>query len=468
MIWARSLTCTLLMSLSTWFALPSPCVAAQLPAKGSESFEGVLNRIEERTEGNKTIKVAILQTTENGQLEVLVRGPGIFFNRLTRGDTVEVRYSLEKEVKPVKAQAVQVKQGQLQGTLEQVDQKASVKVKSATQSEVFLLPVGPADLAKGLSPGDIVEGIYTQEGFDKPKILRAIGLRRANMRPRNAVAAMGLGIVGFLVIAMVLLKAGGFKLRKLVIGGDGRTSNSKTQATIWFGIVISSYMATLLARIWHGGWGYVGAIDIPQNLLILSGISAGTFAGAKLVTANRVALGYSKPTANTASPVNLFTNDHGQFDLGDFQMFAWALLAAGVYLLQMIAFLKTLPLSASVSLPDVDSTLLSFFGIGQGAYLAKKGLGEVQARVSGITPPQAAPGATVVISGNGFGDVTGYVRFGTAMARVISWRDTTLTVETPALSPGEVPTQVSLPPPAVGMTEVSLQAVSFRILPRPQ
>ena len=147
-------------------------------------------------------------------------------------------------------------------------------------------------------------------------------------------------------------------------------------------------------------------------------------------------------------------------------MFAWALLAAGVYLVQMLAFLQAVPLSASVSLPDVDSTLLSFFGIGQGAYLVKKGFAEAQGKVTGITPPQSAAGAIVAISGSGFREKTGYVRFGTAIARVIAWQDTGITVEVPGLSPGEVPLQVSLPPSQGGTGEVPLQPVSFRVLPR--
>jgi len=446
------------MLMATWFVLRPVGVAAK-------TFEGALNRVEERGKENTKIRVAILHNIENEQLEVLVKGPGILFNRLTRGDTVEVRYP-DKQVGLVEAESVQVKRGQFEGSVEQIESKVSVKVKAATESHVLLLPAGPADLAKGLSPGDTVEGFYTQEGLDKPKIIQAIGLKPADMGAGEGAVFMALGVLGFLVIAMILLKVGGFKLRKLVIGGDGRTSNSKTQAAIWFGIVIASYIATLLARIWHGGWAYVGGIDIPQNLLILSGISAGTFAGAKLVTANRVASGIPKPVADAASPVDLFSNDRGQFDLGDFQMLAWALLAAGVYLLQVVAFLKLFPLSASVSLPDVDSTLLSFFGIGQGGYLVKKGFGEVQAKISGMTPPQAASGAIVTISGSGFGERTGYVRFGTAMARVISWRDATISVEIPALSPGEVPVQVSLAPLAAGAAEVPLQPACFRILPR--
>jgi len=326
-------------------------------------------------------------------------GPGAIFHRLAPGDTVIVHYKSENEGKPVTVDTVQVKRGHIEGTLEQLDRQAFVKIGTSPGDEVLVLPSGPADLTKGLSAGDSVEGIYTQEGVDAPKILQTIGLKRASITTQTAAGVMLIGIGGFLLIAALLLNAGRFlkaerfKLRALVIGADNRTSNSKTQAAIWFGVVISSYLATLLERIWHGGWAYVGGIDIPQNLFILSGISAGTFAGAKLVTANRVASGTPKPEANAASLRDLFANDSGRFDLGDFQMFAWVLLAAGVYLLQMIAFLKTLPLSASVSLPDVDSTLLSFFGIGQGAYLAKKGFGEVQAQVTGIMPAEGRPGS---------------------------------------------------------------------------
>jgi hypothetical protein len=35
-------------------------------------------------------------------------------------------------------------------------------------------------------------------------------------------------------------------------------------------------------------------------------------------------------------------------------------------------FLGVLEARASVSLPDVDGTVLAMFGVGQGAYLAKK------------------------------------------------------------------------------------------------
>ncbi|MBI3796372.1 MAG: hypothetical protein HY268_05285, partial [Deltaproteobacteria bacterium] len=153
--------------------------------------------------------------------------------------------------------------------MEQIDGKASVKVKIGTQSEVLLLPEGPADLTKSLAPGDAIEGTYTRaSGDNNAKTLQTVTLKSAGISALAAAVIMGLGVVSFLLIAMLILKVGKFKLRKLVIGGDNRTSNSKTQAAIWFGIVIAAYIATLLARIWYGGWEYIGKINIPQNLLI--------------------------------------------------------------------------------------------------------------------------------------------------------------------------------------------------------
>ncbi|HEY4920066.1 MAG TPA: hypothetical protein VII40_08185, partial [Xanthobacteraceae bacterium] len=68
---------------------------------------------------------------------------------------------------------------------------------------------------------------------------------------------------------------------------------------------------------------------------------------------------------------DLFTNDYGQVDIGDFQMAFITLIAAVIFVLQGFDFLGDIPQGVT-QLPDVDSTLLSTFGIGQGAYLIKK------------------------------------------------------------------------------------------------
>jgi len=53
-------------------------------------------------------------------------------------------------------------------------------------------------------------------------------------------------------------------------------------------------------------------------------------------------------------------------------MFFVVLLAVFVYSLTIFHFLEWIEFMPTINLPDVDSTLLSVFGVGQGAYLVKK------------------------------------------------------------------------------------------------
>ena len=69
---------------------------------------------------------------------------------------------------------------------------------------------------------------------------------------------------------------------------------------------------------------------------------------------------------------DLFQNDRGDADFGDFQMILITLAAVGIFVSSCFAFLGNLWPDASITLPDIDTTLLSAFGVGQGAYLVKK------------------------------------------------------------------------------------------------
>jgi hypothetical protein len=145
---------------------------------------------------------------------------------------------------------------------------------------------------------------------------------------------------------------------------------------IWFFVVIVSYISFNVLRVWKShDLGFVGGISIPENLLVLSGISAVTYGGAKVITQSQV---NSKPGSKEdaldkkAGLKDFVTDDDGNTDFGDLQMSFITLLAVVVYLLQFFDFLGTLELQHLVTLPDVDTTILSVFGFSQGAYLAKK------------------------------------------------------------------------------------------------
>jgi hypothetical protein len=150
---------------------------------------------------------------------------------------------------------------------------------------------------------------------------------------------------------------------------------------MWFSAVIVTYVSAVYLRSAESGREFLGGVNIPQNLLLLSGMSALTFGGAKGITTSKVQSAMQagvvdpKPAAPTPSFWNLVQNDTGSFDIGDFQMLIVTFLAVATYLVLVFDFLGSIELRRIVELPNVDTTVLAVFGLGQGAYLAKKAAG---------------------------------------------------------------------------------------------
>lgn len=222
-----------------------------------------------------------------------------------------------------------------------------------------------------------------------------------------------------------------------VVGMDNRYSNSTVQVALWFWVVISTYLAAWVFRIQTAGWDFAGMVNIPQNLLLLSGLSALTYGGAKAITTSKAdsAAPAAKAAADALTKValdaqtkladaktdlagkpddqtlakgvtdaqaavnalpkmitgtktqateahkkffsNLVQNDSGGFDFGDFQMLVVTVIAVATYLILFFHFFDSVAFTKTITLPDVDTTVLSIVGLGQGAYLAKKAGGDV-------------------------------------------------------------------------------------------
>ena len=204
----------------------------------------------------------------------------------------------------------------------------------------------------------------------------------AAVRPVSAwdrVIALGIALICLVGAATIATRG---RPQNFMIGADNRYSKSQTQLVLWFGTVATVYAASVALRIVVLGWDYVGGVDLPANLIALTGLSAFSFGGAKVLTTAKVdaAAQRGEPRVKTSadSPnllTDLFQNDKGQADLGDFQMILVTLVAVTIFLLSAFHFLGILELPPRVSLPDIDSTLLASFGIGQGAYLVKKAAG---------------------------------------------------------------------------------------------
>ena len=270
-------------------------------------------------------------------------------------------------------------------------------------------------------------GDHIRVAFDSTSQVQAIdGAAFAYVSAKSRFTV--LLVCALIPLAIATLMTWGNPL-KLIVGLDNRYSNSKLQAALWFWVMLSAYLEVAYFRISVAGLDFLGGINIPQNLLLLSGMSAVTFTGAKAITTAKVNAANQNavndvnaaaapaanlvqaaavaavdrgadvavvvPPAATASNIplkdpkqaladgkerfwrDIVQNDLGDFDFGDFQMVIVTLLAIVTYLLGVHHYVGSIDLTATTTLPDVDTTILSAFGLGQGAYLAKKAAGNL-------------------------------------------------------------------------------------------
>jgi hypothetical protein len=225
---------------------------------------------------------------------------------------------------------------------------------------------------KGLHPGDLVWVKASGE------TMQDVEVQKESVAFLRILVTLLLLAALLWIIAWLAVRGTSYGIARFLVGRDNRYSKSKFQIAIWFATVIVAYLATLYLRWWTSVPSLIGGVDIPQNLLLLSGISALSFGTAKGIAQgkeNRAAAAGvdAKPTADRPRfPTDLVSDDSGQPDLGDFQMVVITLIAVGIYVVQIVDFLSLLHMTAQVSLPDVDPTLLGIFGISHGAYLTKK------------------------------------------------------------------------------------------------
>nr|WP_295922112.1 hypothetical protein [uncultured Dyadobacter sp.] len=227
------------------------------------------------------------------------------------------------------------------------------------------------------SPGDRVDLTYTSTGSQKT--LTALAIEKVQTGKWQRIWTLAGSVAGVLLFFRLLLRR---KLRNLILGADNRYSNSNFQIVMWFFTLIVTYIAVTILR-GQVSIDFVGGVDIPSNLLLLSGFSALTFATAKGITEskNQEAIKQNQmpkqPATEPHFPTDLFQDDTGMVDMADFQMVVITILAVAVYTFQVYDFLSTIELHRNVTLPDVDSTILATFGLGHGAYLAKKYVGGI-------------------------------------------------------------------------------------------
>lgn len=356
----------------------SPAQVTSSPAPGSRIFDGIVvqaDPLEVKSVSGDIRTFLPIKQQAPAQLKAAWPAPG---------DLVSLTYETDgagfmlKEIRPVGKTIV--------GTIKeiakdnswlivrtQLPERREYEVNVPLQASTNFQP-----LVLAMRQGDGIRATYVRVGgtsaMDSLNHVKSLEWQSKPVERAARWFSLIIAVVVLFILAYIFTRG---HPTHLYLGKDNRYSASKFQTFLWFWLVISAYLAIVSHRIAAAGWTYVGGVDIPPNLLILSGISVLTFTAAKAITAGKVE---AKPDLKTTAPApkafDLITDDENKTDLGDFQMVAITILAVIIYAISVVEFMENIEFRRVVTMPDVDATLLSIFGLGQAAYLGKKAAGE--------------------------------------------------------------------------------------------
>ncbi len=230
-------------------------------------------------------------------------------------------------------------------------------------------------------------------------ILIAIGWVGLHADPYDRLGVW-LCIMGLMVAFAVLAGYGATgHWRGILIDSRNKMSLSRLQILVWTLIVLSALLTAILTNI-ALGWESPLDIVIPQNLLILMGISTGAVIGTPMILANKAAQPATKNAITTikeklnnedivdklASQVvcnkdpkaarwgDLLKGDEvgnaASIDVGKLQMFFFTFILALGYCAAIAELFKAQ--EVVTSLPEVQEGMNVLLGISQTGYLAIK------------------------------------------------------------------------------------------------
>ena len=208
----------------------------------------------------------------------------------------------------------------------------------------------------------------------------------------RAVAAFSISlIIDFVIFLIAYLIIRGRRQKKdlkitikfwdIIRDGNWYPSLARFQFILWTGIIVFAFAGITLTRLFSG----VGLpIDIPSNILLLTGLSAGT-----AVTGGAVSrFQYAGTTPTDVAPTKEIPSDrirkrlpgfktmlmeNDKITLSRFQMFAWTWIGIVTFLGLLFSSISgTLYHFELLDLPVFPTVLLVLMGIGQGTYLSSK------------------------------------------------------------------------------------------------
>jgi IPT/TIG domain-containing protein len=231
----------------------------------------------------------------------------------------------------------------------------------------------------------------------------------------------------------------------LAMGADNRLSTSKFQVLLWTATVGFVYVMVYADRVlkmheFHH-WS-----TIPQNVLIALGISVTSSVAAAAITGSQAAANPSTKNAKSApsyDPAALVRNDNeATASLTKVQLLFWTVVAVVVYLITSFGSLGTIVACTTAAtgncpLPDIDTTLMLFMGLGHATYIGGKLASTVSptlSNVAGALNAATAAGRTITLTGNNLGTTVGTISLnGVAFPPTdVSWSPTSVSFAMPA------------------------------------
>ena len=190
--------------------------------------------------------------------------------------------------------------------------------------------------------------------------------------------------VAWAVSALVLILAAGWAGRaasaaknplRILVDSRGRYSLSQLQIVLWTIVVLSLLAGVFIARLFHAVPNPLD-ITIPDEVLIVMGISIGSATAAGAIKASKDMKGTSQKVLQARFSQTFTEEGEGDDDIVDitkFQNLWLTLIVIAAYVVSAINYIgtKTDP-GALNALPGFNGTLLTLLGISHAGYLAGK------------------------------------------------------------------------------------------------
>jgi hypothetical protein len=189
-------------------------------------------------------------------------------------------------------------------------------------------------------------------------------------------------------------------------GHGSDLSLSLLQNLLFTAVAVFAYVTVYAARVIAGGpEGLTALPNVPENLVIMMGLSVVTAAASKGITVSYLREG-ELPARDKSG---IASDRDGRTDLTKVQMLIWTLVAVVVYLVtffhQMAESCPAASVTCAATMPDVDRALLVLMGVSQGGYVAGKLVSRSAnvPTIDHVLPNKAKVGDAVAIHGQCLG-----------------------------------------------------------------